>query len=82
MPKSTVTKRYKTARTVTNSQLLNAMKNSMRPIFEHFEIVIAETGGSAELHITVTADAGNVKLSYGFAHIANDKSPDESAKEK
>ena len=70
MPKGTTTTRIKTARPVTDSELLNALKNSMGPIFEHYEKVIEEAGGSAVLHIEVRAKEGNLKLSYGFEPVS------------
>lgn len=79
MPKDTVTTRIKTARPVTVSDLLNALKNSMGPIFSHFESVIAETGGSARLQIEVTVDDEKVKLSYGFAPVSSSDDPGMAA---
>lgn len=68
MPKDTITKRIKTKREITDSELLDALKNSMTPIFTHFEEEIAKSGGKV-LHIEVTAQAGKVKLNYGFTDI-------------
>lgn len=56
----------KTARPVTDRDMLNALKNSMGPIFEHYEKVIAEAGGSAVLQIEVRAEKEKLKLSYKF----------------
>lgn len=52
--------------TITDSELMNALKNSMTPIFKHFEEVITESGGSSTMVITISAEEGGFKLSYGF----------------
>jgi hypothetical protein len=73
MPKNTITKRIKTKCEITDSELLNALKNSMGPIFEHFEEEIAKSGG-AVLLIEVRAQAGKVNLKYGFTDIQSGNS--------
>jgi hypothetical protein len=65
MAKETVTKRIKTSRPVTESELLAALRESMGPIFQHFEEELVKGDGKV-LQIEVTAKAGNIKLSYGI----------------
>lgn len=73
MPKGTTKTTIKTGREVTDSELLHALKNSMTPIFEDFEEQIQKSGGKV-LHIEVQAQAGRVKLSYGFTDIESENS--------
>jgi len=68
MPPKTVTTKIKTARPVTDSELLNALKNSMGPIFSHFEERLAEGDGKV-LEISITAKDGKIKLQYGIGEI-------------
>ncbi len=65
MPKEKmVTTKIKTARPVTDSELLTALKNSMGPIFAHFEEEILKGGGKV-LEISVSFETGRVKMQYG-----------------
>jgi len=73
MPKDTITKKVKLKREITDSELLNAIKNSMEPIFIHFEEEIAKSGG-AVLLIEVRAKAGKVNLKYGFTDVESGNS--------
>jgi hypothetical protein len=66
MSEDTVTTHYKTSRPITDSEMLNALKGSMNPIFTHFEEELAKNGGEGTLMIEVTATEGSLKLSYGF----------------
>ena len=69
MPKGNTKKTtIKIGREVTDSELLHALKNSMTAIFEDFEEQIQKSGGKV-LHIEVQAQAGRLKLSYGFTDI-------------
>jgi hypothetical protein len=68
MPAKLITKRIKTSREVTDSELINFLKNAMGPIFSHFEEKIAEAG-SKVLHIEVTAQPGKLNLIYGFSDV-------------
>lgn len=60
------TKTVRLKKPITDSQMVNALKNSMGPIFEHFEQEIAKDGEKL-LWIEVTAGPGKVNLKYGFA---------------
>lgn len=68
MPKGTTTTRIKTDRPVTDSELLNALKNSMRPIFAHLEEKLLEGDGKV-LRISISVKAGKIKLQYGIGEI-------------
>ena len=68
MPKETITQRFQTSRPVTDSELLNALKNSMDPIFAHLEEKLLEEDGQA-LQILVSVKAGKISLKYGVAKI-------------
>lgn len=68
MPKGTTTTRIKTARPVTDSELLNALKNSMTPIFAHLEEKLLEGDGKV-LEISISVKAGKIKLQYGIGEI-------------
>ena len=70
MPKGKVTTKIKTSRPITDSEMLNALKNSMGPIVEHYEKVIEEAGGSAVLHIEVRAEKEKLKLNYEFEPVS------------
>ena len=80
MPKGTITTKIKTARPVTESELLNALKNSLDPCFAHLEEKLLEGDGKV-LDIRVTVKAGTIKLEYGVSHCpANVKSATTPAK--
>ncbi len=68
MPKGTTTRTFKTSRPVTDSELLNALKNSMDPIFTHFEEKLLEGDGKV-LEIAVSVKEGKIKLQYGIGEI-------------
>ena len=68
MPKGHTTRTYKTSRPVTDSELLNALKNSIDPIFAHLEEKLLEEDGQS-LQILVTVKAGKISLKYGVAKI-------------
>ena len=64
MNKGTTSRSFKTSRPVTESELLAALRESMTPIFQHFEEELVKGDGKV-LQIEVTAKAGTIKLSYG-----------------
>lgn len=68
MEKGTTTRRFKTSRPVTDSELLNALKNSMDPIFAHLEEKLLEGDGKV-LEISVSVKAGKIKLQYGIGEM-------------
>ena len=68
MPKETTTRRFKTSRPVTESELLTAIKNSMTPIFAHLEEKLLEGDGKV-LEISISVKAGKIKLQYGIGEI-------------
>lgn len=68
MKKETITTTVKTKRPITDSEMLHALKDSMGPIFEHFEEKLKDSDGQV-LVMEVTAQEGKVKLSYGFRSI-------------
>lgn len=68
MPKGTTTTRIKTNRPVTESELLNALKNSMTPIFAHLEEKLLEGDGKV-LDISISVKAGKIELLYGIGEM-------------
>ena len=68
MPKETMTRNFKTSRPVTESELLQALKKSMTPIFAHLEEKLMEGDGKV-LEIAITVKAGKIKLQYGIGEI-------------
>jgi hypothetical protein len=74
MAKGTTTTRIKTARPVTDSELLAALRGSMAPIFQHFEEELMKGDGKA-LQIEVTAKDGKIKLSYGVGPMDDPTNP-------
>lgn len=65
-----ITTNYKLRRPITDSELLTALKESMHPIFAHLEEKLAEKDGQT-LEISIAAEAGKVKLSYGVYETAS-----------
>lgn len=61
-----VKRTIKTARPVSRSELLTALKNAMGPVFEHFEQRLVEGDGKA-LDIRITANGGKVRFDYGIS---------------
>lgn len=78
MSKGMTTTHIKTQRPVSDSEMVRALKNSMGPIFAHFEEELAKKPGRV-LDIRITAKPGNLHLEYGIgdvANVASQQSPD------
>ena len=80
MSKGMTTTHIKTDRPVTDSQMVKALKNSMGPIFDHFEEELAKNPARV-LDIRITAKPGSLNLEYGIGLVANDQmtDPDETS---
>ena len=68
MPEDKVTRRFKTSREVTESELLQALRHSMGPIFAHLEEKLLKEDGQ-QLSILVEVKAGKITLKYGVSKI-------------
>lgn len=68
MPKRPIITKIKTARPVTESELLNALKNSLDPCFAHLEEELLGGDGKV-LDIRITVKSGKIKLEYGVGEI-------------
>ncbi len=73
MSAKTKTRSFKTKRPITDSELLAALKNSMGPIFTHFEEKLLEKDGRI-LDIRIMAKKGSIKLEYGIGDITPESS--------
>ena len=62
------TTRIKTDKPVTQSQLLSALRESMGPIFSHFEEELMKSDGKI-LDIRISAKGFNVKIEYGIGEV-------------
>ena len=64
------TTHIKTQKPVTDSELVKALRNSMGPIFAHFEEELA-SNPERVLDIRITAKPGKLNLEYGIGEVAN-----------
>ena len=60
----TKTTRIKTARELSQSELLAAIMESMPPLFEHFEEKLREKDGQV-LEISLSGKEGQIRLRWG-----------------
>lgn len=63
------TETIKLDRNLSESELLQALKQSMDPIFEHFEEKLVKEGDGKTLHIAVTVNEGKISLQYGIGPV-------------
>jgi hypothetical protein len=77
--KKNVVTHIKTAKPVTQSQLVMALKNAMGPIFEHFEEKLRESDGQI-LDIQISVTGCNVALNYGIGKPVSEPVSDPSAR--
>lgn len=75
MPKRYITRSFKTTRPITDSELLNALKNSMSPIFTHLEEELLKSDGK-QLDIQITVNAGKISLKYGVGNDVSEPPPE------
>jgi hypothetical protein len=61
-----ITTSIKTARPVSQSELLKAIQGSLGPVFDHFEEQLLK-GDGKRLDICITAKAGKIRLYYGVS---------------
>lgn len=68
MARGTIKRSFKTARPVTESELLRALQGSLGPIFEHFEGCLLERDGRV-LDLQISVKAGEVSLKWGVGDL-------------
>ena len=71
MKEGMTTTHHKLSRPITDSELIQALKNSMGPIFAHFEEKLGDWSEGKVLDIRIIATAGKLKLEYGIGDAAN-----------